>query len=93
MALKVTVKHPSMGDVEIEIPGVGLVKNHGSITLTEEDEGRFFSRTGMKVKDYYKDTEDVDVSGTSDAKLPANQVHAPNASPESVDADTKDGDS
>jgi hypothetical protein len=93
MALKVSIKHPGFGpDSEFEVPGVGMVKNGGSITLNEEDEGRFFSRTGMKVKDYYKDTEDVDVSGTSDAKLPANQVPAPNASPDAVDAD-KEGDS
>ena len=92
MALKVTIKHPSAGETEFEIPGVGMVRNHGSLTLDEADEARFFSRTGMKVKDYYKDTEDVDVSGTSEAKLPANQVPAPNVSPDAVDAD-KDGDS
>lgn len=92
MALKVTIKHPTLGpDTELEVPGVGLVKNGGSVTLTEENEGSFFSRTGMKVKDYYKDSEDVDVSGTSEAKLPANQVPAPNVNPDQVAAQ-KEGD-
>jgi hypothetical protein len=72
MALKVTIKHPSQGpNEEFEVPGVGMVKNGGTLSLTEEDEQSFFARTGMKVKDYYKDNEMVEVGGSSDAKLPA----------------------
>ena len=71
MALKVTIKHPTLGDAEFEVPGVGTVKNGGSISLNEEDEASFFAFTGMKVRDYYKGAEDVEVSGSSEAKLPA----------------------
>ena len=81
MALKVSFKHPSLGDdVEVEIPGVGLVKNGGSRTLTEEDEQNFFGRTQQKVKDYYKDDGNFEVSGTSEAKLPSS-THTTQATP------------
>jgi hypothetical protein len=89
MALKLTAKHPSLGDVEFEVPGVALLKNGGSVTLTEEDEANFFARTGMKVRDYYKDDGTIEVSGSSDAKLPASAA-APTTG---GDNDAKEGNS
>lgn len=71
MALKVQVKHPTQGpDVEFAIPGVGMVKNGDTATVTEEGERMAFAMTGMSLKDYFKDDEMVTVSGTSEAKLP-----------------------
>jgi len=71
MALKVQVKHPTQGpDVEFAIPGAGMVKNGGSVTLDADQELLAFSMVGMPLKDYYKDDEMVTVTGTSEVKLP-----------------------
>lgn len=86
MALKVQMKHPTQGpDVEFAIPGVGMVKNGETVTLTEEQERMAFAITGMHIKDYFKDDEMVTVSGTTEAKLPPNTVPEPNVNPDTVD--------
>ena len=86
MAIKVQIKHPSLGpDVEFAIPGAGMVKNGDTVTLTEEQEQMAFAITGMHIKDYFKDDEMVTVSGTTEAKLPPNAVPAPNVNPDTVD--------
>jgi len=85
MALKVQIKHPTQGpDEEFAVPGAGMVKNGGSVTMNEDQERIFFSITGMHVRDYYKDSEMVTVTGTSEAKLPPNEVPAPNVNPNAV---------
>ena len=49
MALKVQVKHPTQGpDVEFAIPGAGMVKNGGSVTLDADQELLAFSMVGMR---------------------------------------------
>lgn len=70
MALKVEVDHPGfVKGYELAIPGVGMVGNGSSVTLTEEQETLFYSVTGQKVRDYYKDDGNVKVTGSSDAKI------------------------
>lgn len=86
MALKVQMKHPSQGpDAEFAIPGLGMVKNGDTVTMTAEQEEMAFAMTGMHIKDYFKDNEMVTVSGTSEAKLPSNVVPEPNVNPDTVD--------
>lgn len=85
MALKVQVKHPTQGpDEEFAIPGVGMVKNGSTVTLNAEQEEMAYAMTGMHIKDYFKDNEMVTVSGTAEAKLPANVVPEPNVNPDTV---------
>ena len=88
MALEVQMKHPTQGpDEEFAIPGVGMVKNGSTVTLDAEQEAMAFAMTGMHIKDYFKDSEMVTVTGTAEAKLPANTVPEPNVNPDTVSDD------
>lgn len=65
MGLKVTYNNENFPEgQEFDIGGV-LVENGGSVELTEEQELALVSRTGMAVRDYFADTEDVKVEGTA----------------------------
>jgi hypothetical protein len=74
VAYKLEVNHPDFPkDWEFDMDGV-LVKNGGSVTLTEEDEIAIFNRSGgLTVKEVYghKDVPDhIKLTGTkaSDVK-------------------------
>lgn len=70
MTLKLTWTHPDMPKGEEgEIRGVGLVKNGSSVTLNEEQERNAIAVLGMSVKDFFKDSEQVKVEGTSEVKV------------------------
>jgi hypothetical protein len=66
MALKLTYDNPSYPkDEEIEVHGLGLVKNGRSVELTEDQEKSFVSVYGESVRDATKDDENVKVEGTA----------------------------
>jgi hypothetical protein len=72
MAYKLEVNHPAYPkDWELDMDGV-LVKNGGSVTLTEEDEAAIFQRSGgLTVKEVYghKDVPDyIKLTGTKESK-------------------------
>lgn len=69
MAYSIKFTHPAFDKgEEFDLTGVGLVEN-GSATKMDADQERYFiSRNGMSVKDYFKDSEMVEVTGTSELK-------------------------
>jgi hypothetical protein len=71
MALKVSVdkKHLPKG-TELEVAGLGLLKNGESTTISAEQEAEYFNRNSMTVKDGLKDSEEFKVEGTSEFKAP-----------------------
>lgn len=63
MALTVKYNNAALPEGQpVDIGGV-LVENGGSVELTREQEDTLVSRVGMLAKDYFKDSEDVEVSG------------------------------
>lgn len=69
MSLKVSFTHPHFDKgTEVDLTGVGLIKNGGSKTLNEEEERAAVARLGMGVKEYFKDSEQVKVEGTTELK-------------------------
>jgi hypothetical protein len=68
MALKVSFNDPAFPkDEEFDLGGV-LVKNGGSVTLTEDQERAILARFGMTAKDYFADSEAIKVEGTAEVK-------------------------
>jgi hypothetical protein len=66
VALKLSFHDPAFPkDKEVDLGGV-LVKNGGSVTLSENQETTLVSRHGMSVKDYFKGSEMVKVEGTTE---------------------------
>jgi hypothetical protein len=66
---EVKYSHPAFPrDEEIELPGLGLVQNGGTLKVTEEQERLLVSTVGMSLKDYFKDNAMVEVKGTSELK-------------------------
>jgi hypothetical protein len=74
MAYKLEVNHPDFPkDWEFDCDGV-IVKNGGSTTLTEQDEGNVFNRSGGRtVKEVFghKDVPDfIKLTGTKASDIP-----------------------
>lgn len=66
MAYKLEVNHPDFPkDFPFNCDGI-LVKNKGSVTVTEEMELRFLKKQGKTLKDVYGHSELVKLSGTSE---------------------------
>lgn len=64
MGIKIEVNFPNMDKgTELDAGGV-LVKNGGSVELTDEQEGAFVSRHQKTPKDWAGESEYVKVSGT-----------------------------
>lgn len=69
MALKVTYNSPAHEKgAEVEVVGLGLLKNGESRTLTDEDELNFFSLHGESVKDKLGKDEMFKVEGTVEVR-------------------------
>jgi hypothetical protein len=65
MALKISYHNAAFPkDEEMDLGGF-LVKNGGSVSLSEEQEADLAARLGMPVREYFKDSEDVKVEGTA----------------------------
>ena len=68
MSLKVSFSHPDFPkDQEFAVADVGLIKNGGSVTLTEDQERSFQAARGMSVKEAFKGSQ-VKVEGTTELK-------------------------
>jgi hypothetical protein len=66
MGLKVSYKNKSFPkDMEFSVGGVAVVKNGGSVSLSDEQERLFVAQNGSAVKDFYKGSEDWNVEGTA----------------------------
>lgn len=69
MAYKITYNHPAYDkDQELDIRGIGLIKNGGSVTLDDAAETTFIQLTGMTVKDKIGNDEHFTVEGSSSLK-------------------------
>lgn len=67
MAYTLKFSHPSFeNDQEFDLYGIGLVKNGGSIKLDKEAEQSFVDKTGKSIKDYFKGSGHVEVTGTTE---------------------------
>lgn len=69
MSLKISYNNPAYpkGE-ELDLTGVGIIKNGSTVTLDEDAELAFVSRTGQSVKDYFKGSEVVKIEGQSEVK-------------------------
>lgn len=66
MAYKLEVDHPNYPkDFPLNLDGI-LVKNKGSVTVTEEMEQRFVAKNRKSIKDIYGHSDIVKITGTSE---------------------------
>lgn len=66
MAYKLELKHPEFeDDAELDFGGI-LIKNGGSVTLTEEQEQAIVARHGQSVKDALGNHKFLKISGTAE---------------------------
>ncbi len=64
---EVTYKNPAFPrDEEVELHGLGLVKNGGTLKVDKEMEATFVATTGQSLKDYFKGSDQVSIKGTSE---------------------------
>ena len=64
---KVTLKHPHFGpDVELEVGGIGVMKNGESITVTQEMQDAFQAVEGFDLKKSLAQTGAVEFQGKKD---------------------------
>jgi hypothetical protein len=64
MSYTVKLNHPNFAKgTPLDVKGVGLIENGGSVKI--EDEQLFKAKTGMTVKEYFKDSEMIEVTGSS----------------------------
>jgi len=66
VAYKLEVNHPAYPkDFEFNLDGI-LVKNKGSVTVTEDMERKFLKKQRKTIKEIYGHSEIVKLSGTSE---------------------------
>lgn len=66
MALKVSYDNPQMmKGVEVELIGIGMIPNGGSVTVEESQEQQFMLERRETIKDAFKNNEMIKVEGAS----------------------------
>lgn len=59
---QISIHHPDFpNDTEFEVEGVGLVKNGGSLTVTEEMQARYKADRGVDLKDSLEESPIIGV--------------------------------
>jgi len=98
MALTIEIKHPDFeDDVDFDVAGI-LVKNGGSVELTEDQERLLVSRRQKPAKDVLEAASFVKVKGTSllskkdiDEILPTHVSDLPADTQEAVETTNNEG--